>query len=113
MTTYDEMKAATEIALADPRPGDLYHECYSWWAMVVRVEGPKIGVITLNPPGSMLRDGRPRVFSNRDEFVTYLRHTLLSDRGNNVDGWMPEWPYLGPPACALCAERIRPAGSAR
>ena len=110
---YTDARAATAEALADPRPGDRFHECYSFWVYVVAVEGPKVAVMMFSPPCMAPRDGKLRVFYSRADFVSHMDYLLLADRDNDVAGWMTDWPNEGPPDCELCAELMRLAMAAR
>lgn len=81
-------------ALKDPQPGDLFHEMYSWWMVVVHRDGERVTVGTLSPPGSMPADLEWREFGSLVAYeYAYSYGTIpgswlrLDRRGMDVTGW--------------------------
>lgn len=89
---YDVMKSATIEALGDPRPGDRYHEMYSFWLYVVAVDGDAVVTLEACALCTFPDDGKQKTQS-RQEFRDRMMGqfgspwVLLADRDNNVEGW--------------------------
>lgn len=109
MTDWAELKRATAEAFADPRPGDRFHEMYSWWMVVVTVAADGVKVMAGSGPTNLTRGRFPdgemvepfaeraqvRWFATADDFRAAYRcgipgYTLtLSDRRKiDVTGWL-------------------------
>ena len=58
-------KRATLEALADPRPGDSFHEWFSWWCIVEKVTDSHVHFLT---PGTT--DGKGGTFIDKEEVLT-------------------------------------------
>lgn len=108
MTNWAERQRATAEAFADPKPGDRFHEMYSFWMVVVSVGADGVKVMAGSGPTNIVRgqfpDGeivepfaeraRVRWFATADDFRAAYRNTAgwtltLSDRGRiDVTGWL-------------------------
>lgn len=65
--TWDEMKAATDAAFAEPKAGDLFHEMYSYWVAVLHAQGNVVTYVT--KAGGLRGDGEYTLHaSSADEF---------------------------------------------
>lgn len=87
------MNDETTEALRDPQPGDLFHEMFSWWMVVVHREGERVVVGTLSPPGSMPDNLKWREFGalvayqHAYSYGTIPGSWLRYDRRIDVTGW--------------------------
>lgn len=86
-------RRATDEAVNDPRPGDRYHEMFSFWLYVVAVDGDSVVTMEAWPPCEFPKDGKLRI-QTRAEFKQRLSYrtipgywVMLADRGNDVRGW--------------------------
>lgn len=97
---------ATAVAFDDPRPGDRFHEMFSWWVIVVEVEDGRVSALEgpgpLNWERGRLQGGgelvepfqeraQVREFASVEAFkAAYAYGTIpgysvvLADRGNDV-----------------------------
>jgi hypothetical protein len=64
------MATETEEAFADPQPGDLFQEMYSFWMLVTKVTpGGPVQVREAAPPTRLSEgEGRTRTFPDADAF---------------------------------------------
>lgn len=106
-----EQDRATAEAFAAPKPGDRFHEMYSWWVVVVSAGGDGVKVMCGSGPTNITRGrfpdgeivepfpGRAQVrwFATADDFrAAYSVKTMpgrytvmLADRGKiDVTGWL-------------------------
>jgi len=106
-----ERDRATAEAFADPKPGDRFHEMYSWWVVVVAVDDDGIKTMSGSGPTNLTRgqfhDGEivepfperamVRWFSTAGAFRAAHRYSsgisgysvMLADRGKiDVRGWL-------------------------
>jgi hypothetical protein len=108
VTNWAERQRATAEAFASPKPGDRFHEMYSWWMVVISAGADGVKVMDGSGPTNITRgrfpDGeivepfaeraRVRWFATADDFRTAYRNTAgwtltLSDRGKvDVAGWL-------------------------
>lgn len=103
----------TAQAFADPRPGDRFHEMFSFWMYVVAVEPDgRVAVLTASPPCSLPGDGKIEIYPTHDAYRAYWAYESipgysisLGDRGNDVTGWFPGWP-TPEPDCRHCADLV-------
>lgn len=94
---YSKMKARTIEALRDPRPGDRFHEMYSFWVYVVAVYDRLVLTCEASPPCTLPNDGKWRLLT-RANFIKRFCYgkiedepwVLLCDRDNDVEGWLEE-----------------------
>lgn len=89
----EEERRATDEAVNDPRPGDRYHERFSFWLYVIAVDGDSVVTMEANPPCEFPKDAKLRI-QTKAEFKQRLSYgaipgywVMLADRGNNVEGW--------------------------
>lgn len=88
----DQNAVDTALAFDSPRQGDLFHEMYSFWMVILHVSKKRIIVME----GNILPEsGKVRIFESDAEFrKTYRYETIpsywvrLSKRGLNVEGWL-------------------------
>jgi hypothetical protein len=85
---------ATDEAFAQPRPGDIFHEMWSFWVVVVYVDDDHVVVMEGHPPCTLPRDGKLRGFETHDDYrKTYSYGTIprywvrLDKRDQDVTGW--------------------------
>jgi len=110
------MIGQTEQAFADPRPGDSFHEMYSFRMFVVAVEMEgRVAVLTVSSlPCTLPRDGKLEVYPSHDAYRAAFAYRSipgywirLAERGVPIEGWFPGWPPGPPiPDCARCAALI-------
>lgn len=95
MTDADN-RLATEQAFADPQVGDRFHEMYSYWIYIVARVGKWVCIMEAHPPCTLPNDGKVSwstvsEFQNRFAYKSIPGYCVrLSDRGNNVHGWLEE-----------------------
>lgn len=90
----EEMKKSTDEAINDPQVGDRFHEMYSYWVYVVKVTKKFVWTMHASPPCEFPKDGK-LIKRKREDFKKYYEYGSiagcwvdLSDRGNDVKGWM-------------------------
>jgi hypothetical protein len=87
-----EQRAAEKAAAVGPQPGDLWHEMYSWWLLVLAADGTR--VVTLEGAGAGMNIDRQSKTFTKEEFEKYLSYQssvpgywmMLHSRGNSVEG---------------------------
>jgi hypothetical protein len=91
----DDNKRETYEALKDPKPGDRFHEFYSWWMYVVDVGRTHVTTLTASPPCTLPDDGKAERMTRKDFLRRYCYDTMpdtpwlrLCDRGTDVSGWL-------------------------
>jgi hypothetical protein len=100
--TFPGQEAQTALnreALADPQPGDRWHEMYSFWLYVIWREGDEVAWCSAAAPCTFPADAKFHVGTLADwrERMTYRGDgpladesvMWLADRGNDVSGWVP------------------------
>lgn len=88
---YEKIERDSMAALNDPKPGDRWHEMYSWWMYVLKVEDGKVTTISSGAPCEFPKDGKIEV-RTWAEFVQWLTYksipnktwATLADRGNDI-----------------------------
>jgi hypothetical protein len=76
----------TRQALADPRPGDRFHEMYSWWTVVVAVSDWGVTVLQAGGPFNLV-PGRVR----NDETPQHREERIK--RREPYQEWVPVEPW--------------------
>ena len=92
-----DVKVLTLQALRDPQPGDRFHEMYSYWVYVVRRDGNEVWYCEANPPCKFPQDAK-LTKTTVEKMLKHFTNDLntygptpwvrLSDRGNDVKGWI-------------------------
>lgn len=95
----DVRELLNQAALADPQPGDRWHEMYSVWLYVVWREGNQVAWCGASSPCTFptdaqffvgtLDDWRGHMVYGGTGVVADKTVMWLADRGNDVAGWMP------------------------
>lgn len=130
----EHLYQATAEAFAGPRPGDRFHEMYSWWVVVVTVGPDGVKTMSAGGPTNVTRGRFPdgeivepfpdratvRWFATADDFRAAFGYRpghpgytiMLADRGKvDVTGWLdrarelPAAPRKPPEI--LSEERVR------
>ena len=104
-----EQDRLTAEAFADPRPGDRFHEMFSWWVVVLSVGGDGVKVMCGGGPVNLRRGRFPdgevvdpfperaevRWYATADDFRAANRYgsidgytAMLAGRGLDVSGWL-------------------------
>ncbi len=90
------MQEPTVAAFSDPKPGDRFHEMYSFWMYVLEVapDGGEVVAMHAHPPCTLPGDGLLKVYASAAEFrEAYAYKSIpgytcrLADRGNSIEGW--------------------------
>ena len=89
-----KQNADTLEAMRDPRPGDRFHEMYSFYVYVVAVENDQVTTIEGSPPCTFPNEGKIKSLS-REAFYKRFAYAhdsekfwvTLANRGNDVSGW--------------------------
>lgn len=83
-----------EAIMADPQPGDRFHEMYNFWGYVLEREGDQVTLITASPPCTFPEDGVIEVLL-LDEFRRKFSYDGIpgyyvggGGRGHDVAGWL-------------------------
>lgn len=106
----------TQAAFSDPRPGDSFHEMFTFRMFVIAVEPEgRVAVMTVTPPCTLPRDGKVEIYPTHDAYRTAFAYgsiagywMRLGERGLDVSGWFGGWPEEPAIAdCARCADLIR------
>lgn len=91
---FEGLQEQTMEAVEDPQVGDVFHEMYSVWVYVIRVEEHRIWTLHIHPPGKLPDDGTLHILG-RTDFRRKMTYTsdrekpvmLISNRGADVEGW--------------------------
>jgi hypothetical protein len=89
----------TKEAFYNPRPGDLFHEMYSFWMLVCDIgDGEHIRVMHLSPPGNFADNGEIVEYSSHISFMSHYAYkkmpgfwVALDRRGVDVQGLYQRW----------------------
>jgi hypothetical protein len=79
----------THEAMINPMVGDRFHEMYSHWVYVVKVNRKHVWVMSASPPCQFPRDGILKKYT-RDEFINYYSYNSPSLAGNIGSSFMTE-----------------------
>lgn len=94
MVDWNRHCSLTAQAMADPQPGDRYHEMWSFWLYVVARNGDQVCTMEASAPCSFPRDGKivwqaTEEFRRRWAYGSIEGYTvMLADRWNDVSGWL-------------------------
>jgi hypothetical protein len=90
----DPGKAETMAAVRDPRPGDEFHEMFSFWRIVIHRDGDLVVTMDAHPPCTLPDDGKVTEYTLAGfikamayESIPDDSHMRLSKRGRDVTGW--------------------------
>lgn len=83
---YDVLLAPTEAALADPQPGDRFHEMYSWWTVVVAAGNWGVTVLQAGGPFNLVPG------QVRNDMIREQRAQQRA-RGEPYQEWVPIEPW--------------------
>jgi hypothetical protein len=99
-TEFERQLELSKIALADPQPGDHWHEMYSWHMFVLDVTDGIVTSIHASPPCSFPKDGKIEKRSI-DAFRKWLSYGSIDgtwahclERNHNINGWSIAPPIL-------------------
>jgi hypothetical protein len=92
----EKRNADTDAAFNDPQPGDEFSEMFSFWVIVLAVNGDEVVVMEATPPCTLPDDGKVISFATKDDFRSKYSYrsipgytVSLNKRGLDVTGWLP------------------------
>lgn len=93
MASWEEMQRVSQEALANPTPGDEWHEMYSWWLLVLVANNLTVTFWEGCGPGQIPDIGSVRTVTRQEwrKRMTYdsmpdKTVMICSSRGVNVNG---------------------------
>jgi len=75
----------TDLAMKNPTVGDMFHEMYSYYVVVLKVTDTHITIMEANPPCKLPRDGKTREMA-RDEFIEHFSY-------GSIPGYWVKWHH--------------------
>lgn len=87
-------EAEIEEIMADPQPGDRFHEYYAFWCYVVARDGERVTIMHASAPCSFPEDGTVETMTVEELRAKFRYETMQryyvggAGRGHNVDGWI-------------------------